>query len=41
VFRASLLDAARRGQGSASFLAIAARLTRAEAAKAFYQVCGA
>ncbi|KIZ00244.1 hypothetical protein MNEG_7718 [Monoraphidium neglectum] len=39
VFRSRLLEASRRGAGSISFLAIARRLSRAEAAKAFYQVC--
>jgi hypothetical protein len=41
VFRSRLLEASRRGAGDISFFAIAGRLSRSEAAKAFYQVCGA
>jgi hypothetical protein len=41
VFRSRLLEASRRGAASISFLAIAGHLSRGEAAKAFYQVCGA
>lgn len=42
VFRSRLLEATRRGVcSSVSFLGIAGCLSRAEAAKAFYQVLGA
>lgn len=41
VFRSRLLDAARRGAAGFSFAGVARQLARGEAAKAFYQVCGA
>lgn len=40
VFRSRLLEASRKGAPAISFLAISNRLSRGEAAKAFYQVCG-